>query len=319
MITRRFGLFLLLLFELFPYVACQISVVNGQRVYSATPVQTSPNGAPTLIYNCAKMPAICENINRRNPMTRRANGGLGEIVGGEIELHFDTDATRKERRNNEICPSSWVSNHQCPETNPAQPHTVPRGAMLGSGSYPARPFNRQGLTIGMTGYNRIGDAAGNDAGMIWSCDEFPMASTIEGGAGNARSYCAPISSKCAQGNYQRSEQNFQSDAQSTLRQRAAIGNVPDPTRAVGIFAFRLKTVWFDDIDEAATSIEFYADANTGLVDRYSRDLRFESDDEDEPLYHVTERFHENGTTSQTYRRLTNEQVSCQSLPLTFFT
>lgn len=41
-----------------------IEVTNGASSLSGTPVQTNANGIPTLIYNCAKLPSICNNVNK---------------------------------------------------------------------------------------------------------------------------------------------------------------------------------------------------------------------------------------------------------------
>jgi len=41
-----------------------IEVTNGVSSLLGTPVQTNPNGIPTLIYICAKIPAICQNFNK---------------------------------------------------------------------------------------------------------------------------------------------------------------------------------------------------------------------------------------------------------------
>jgi hypothetical protein len=115
------------------------------------------------------MPAICTNVNRRNPLTPQPGGGLGQLIGGPITLHFDTDETRKNtRRDNYACPHSWSRNHPCPETAPAQPPTVPKGATLNAGSFPARPHgpSRQNRRQGDAGYNTIANAAGQPAGMV---------------------------------------------------------------------------------------------------------------------------------------------------------
>lgn len=117
------------------------------------------------------MPAICTNVNRRNPLTPQPGGGFGQLVGGPITLHFDTDATRKDTRRNFACPGSWNKNHPCPETAPPQPHTVPKGSSLNRGSFPARPHgpSRQNKQRGDTGYNTIANAAGQPAGMVSQC------------------------------------------------------------------------------------------------------------------------------------------------------
>ena len=152
----------------------QTSTVNGIAVFSGTPVATNPNGQPTLVYNCAKLPAICQNVNRRNPLQPLGAGRLGQLQGNAfIELNYDTSNVRREARNSGVCPGSWKRTHACPETS--QPNTVPAGSSYGSGSYPAARFIQQGLVQGNAGFNKIADATGGDSGMIWTCDEWPPA------------------------------------------------------------------------------------------------------------------------------------------------
>ena len=152
----------------------QTSTVNGTAEFSGTPVATNPNGVPTLIYNCAKLPAICQNVNRTNPLQSRAGGRLGELQGNPfIELNFDTDPVRHRNRNSGVCPGTWKTTHACPEIN--QPNTVPGGSSYGSGSYPAARFIQPNLVQGNAGFNKIADATGGDSGMIWTCDEWPPA------------------------------------------------------------------------------------------------------------------------------------------------
>jgi hypothetical protein len=166
-----------LLLSLFTLVSAQISTVNGQALYSATPVQQHPHGIPTLAYNCAKLPSICENVNRRNPLNR-IPAGLTTLQGvNHVELHYDTNSARRDARRGTVCPNNWKNHHPCPETNPRQPNTVPQGAALGTGggSYPPARYNPNGLTMGDPAYNTIANASGGTSGMIWSCDEWPPA------------------------------------------------------------------------------------------------------------------------------------------------
>jgi len=142
--------------------SAQISMVNGQPQFSGTQVETAPASQPTLIYNCAKLPAICKNVEQRNPL------------GTTFDLHFDKNANRKRTRRGIACPTKWKSTHSCPERN--QPDTVGQGDVLGQGSFPARPYGRAGLAQGAPGWNRIADATGAFSGMIWTCDEWPAAS-----------------------------------------------------------------------------------------------------------------------------------------------
>lgn len=161
----------------------QTSTINGRAEFAGTPVATNPFGPPTLVYNCAKLPAICQNVNRRNPLNNIAGGGLGELQGiDSIELNYDTDKLRHDGRNRGVCPGSWKRRHSCPETNAVsginQPRTVPAGSSYGFGSYPAARFVQQNLVQGDAGFNKIADANGGDSGMIWTCDEWPPAMCV---------------------------------------------------------------------------------------------------------------------------------------------
>lgn len=49
-------------------VQAQVSVVNGASVYQGTTVSQNIHGIPTLIYNCAKVPALCENVHQQYPL-----------------------------------------------------------------------------------------------------------------------------------------------------------------------------------------------------------------------------------------------------------
>lgn len=154
--------------------SAQTSTVGGVAQFSGTPVATNPYGIPTLLYNCAKLPAICQNVNSRNALEDRGGGKLGLLVANDhIELNYDTDEVRKNARRAAVCPSSWKTTHLCPEPN--QPNTVPQGSSYGMGSFPAARFNPHGLLVGSPGYNSIADANGGNSGMIWTCDEWPPA------------------------------------------------------------------------------------------------------------------------------------------------
>ncbi len=175
-VSMRLTTFILV--ALYELTVAQVSTVNGVAQYAGTPVQQNPNGIPTLVYNCAKLPAICQNVNRRNPLTPRTTG-FGALQGAShLELHYDTNTARTDTRRGIACPSGWKKTHVCPETN--QPETVPAGSRLGSGSFPARRYVDPNLPVplqrGEPGYNAIANRAGGHSGMIWTCDEWPPAS-----------------------------------------------------------------------------------------------------------------------------------------------
>ncbi|KAJ4288855.1 hypothetical protein N0V88_007185 [Collariella sp. IMI 366227] len=205
-------------------VGAQVSTVNGVAQFAGTPVQQNPHGIPTLIYNCAKLPAICQNVNRRNPLTPRPGAGFGALQGAtHVELHYDTNSARKN---------------------------------------------------GDAGYNAIANAAGMHSGMMWTCDEWPPATAVEGGAG-ANTICAPQNAACAPlpagvGGVD-SEQNFQSSAHTALRQRIWSASNPN-----GIFRYHFKTVWYGSTSDAATQVEWYMPASE-FVDNYGNTKRFNTE------------------------------------------
>lgn len=158
-----------------PAIADSTSTVAGTAEYLGTPVQTNPNGVPTLVYNCAKLPAICKNVNNRNPINGGGDSSPGTLIlpagVDHIELNSDPDESRHSTRNGQACPSRWKISHACPE--PGQPRTVPKGASVGFGSFIGQKFNN--VPQGGDGSNMIADRFGNYRGMIWTCDEWPPA------------------------------------------------------------------------------------------------------------------------------------------------
>lgn len=167
----------LLIYFLTPALA-QTSTVNGRAEYQGTAVATNPHGIPTLVYNCAKLPAICSNVNQRNPLEVQSPGRPGQYGKlrsvSYIEMNYDTDTQRKDGRRDSVCPCKWSSTHTCPETN--QPPTVPGGSSYSSGSFAAARLIQPNVQKGDVGYNTIANAAGIVSGMVWSCDEWPPAS-----------------------------------------------------------------------------------------------------------------------------------------------
>lgn len=121
------------------------------------------------MYNCAKMPSICRNVNSRNPLQivpgiAGANN-LGELDPGQtpggldyIVLHYDTDTSRKNDRRDDACPESWYTTHNCPEGD--QPPVVASGSSWSQGGYAGVRWNPgNALAIGSAGYNVIANNA----------------------------------------------------------------------------------------------------------------------------------------------------------------
>ncbi|KAI6091579.1 hypothetical protein F4821DRAFT_226439 [Hypoxylon rubiginosum] len=217
-----------------------------------------PSTQPLLIYNCAKMPSICRNVNQVNPLQavvgNAAAGNIGQLDPGQnggldyITLTYDTSAGNKRRRRNAACPSGWKLTHGCPEAN--QPPTVASGTSWSFGSYIGLRWNPNNLVLGQAGYNVIANP-GNTApsGMMWTCDEWPPAIVTQGGQA-ARTYCAPQNGRCGGsqfgGTY--SEQDIQGNIHSALRKR--ITNTYLATPPSGTYPFSFQTQW----DDAATAV-----------------------------------------------------------------
>ncbi|KAI8419663.1 hypothetical protein FOFC_02253 [Fusarium oxysporum] len=189
---------------------------------------------PTLAYNCAKVPALCENVHQQYPLATTVHAAPAGAVTGHhtilgprsyLQLQFDRDDNSGGRRG-KACAKNWKNQHNCPESK--QLDTVLAGAMLGDGSFPATRWNPDNLVMGDTGYNRIANAAGQFSGMMWTCDN-----SVEGGAG-ARTYCTPQNAACGSLTdlipgtaFVSSEQDFQSNAVSALRE--AVLDKPAPS------------------------------------------------------------------------------------------
>ncbi|KAL2020526.1 hypothetical protein VTK56DRAFT_8326 [Thermocarpiscus australiensis] len=92
-----------------------ISVVNGRQVWqlggTSYKVRDYDSSMPTIVYNCAYMPAICKNV-------KNYLGSL-PVVGQERVFHFNRDMEakpkRKDTRRHGVCPGDWVHNGRCPE------------------------------------------------------------------------------------------------------------------------------------------------------------------------------------------------------------
>ncbi|CAD6447523.1 8ee79419-bd96-49f7-bc53-35763a80c0cc [Sclerotinia trifoliorum] len=183
-----------------------------------------------------------------------------------------------------MCSDIWKNHHPCPETAPQQPNKVPKGSTYGVGSFPPNRYNPNGLVMGQAGYNAI------------------AALTVEGGiAGGATTYCAPANGKCSTNTVvvgTRSEQNFQSDAHSTLRLRVSGQNNPS-----GTWEFHFKTLWNDDRFAPATAIEWYSDPNTAIVDTWSK-RRIPG-----PSHFMVDEIYGNGTIKTTGYKLTKQEIS----------
>jgi hypothetical protein len=122
LLFESLGLLLLLLS--LSLVQAQISVVNGASVYQGTTVSQNKHGIPTLVYNCGKVPALCENVHQQYPLATTVYAAPAGAVTGHhtilgasyLQFHYDRDSNSGARRG-AACSSSWKSRHGCPESN----------------------------------------------------------------------------------------------------------------------------------------------------------------------------------------------------------
>lgn len=82
-----------------------------------------------------------------------------------------------------------------------------------------------------------------------------------------------------------------------------------------IYAYWFKTVWYDDRDEPATSIEYNEDANTERVMAWQKRDLYElgTNASASPFYRVTEMYNDNETVSIRYRPLNEEEVNLRPI------
>ncbi|KAH0163714.1 hypothetical protein KCU67_g5446, partial [Aureobasidium melanogenum] len=165
---------------------------------------------PTIFYNCYYAGSLCNNVE----LTQ--NGAQAGTI--DMELVFDKDQERKETRRTKNCPSSWNRRHTCPEAN--QPDVWVRDAWRNadrnklrpnkiSSSLQYGPGNKGKINYLIADYYNFVTRSLWPSGLMYTCDEFPFASTIQGGTGpdgdpnggltySATTYCAPQGSRCGQ-------------------------------------------------------------------------------------------------------------------------
>lgn len=144
----------------------------------------------TLYYNCFYMSNICANANSFAALTRGATLHPGSSLPNNI-YGFDFNTTRKGRRRDKMCPDNWRNKpaNSCPA--------------IGS----TRPFRSSQLwfTSALEPRTRVNQIANErshitnqitiNSGMRYTCDEFPPASWVEGGAG--ATLTSPGTTRCA--------------------------------------------------------------------------------------------------------------------------
>ncbi|KAH0341870.1 hypothetical protein KCU81_g6045, partial [Aureobasidium melanogenum] len=229
MISRSFTVLLLLALFVHTTFAqysrgTRVEVNHGVRTawwsekdgQASTSVSTL-NPAPTVWYNCHYARAICNNVEKTQP---GANAGTLQM-----ELVYDSDHKRATARRGGkkgvpgICPGNWKDTHICPEPDqppiwvtdmsrdPVNPQNIeiPNLLKYPSGKQQVLDKDTQ-KTVEKTNY-QIADYEDMPSGLMYTCDEFPFATTIQGGIGltgdaNAglnfagTTYCAPQNSAC---------------------------------------------------------------------------------------------------------------------------
>lgn len=119
--------------------------------------------------------------------------------------------------------------------------------------------------------------------------------TVEGGAGQGKTYCAPQKGSVLGSLWKwpisfRSEQDIQGTAQSVLRK-----SVASNANSSDIFSFHFKTEWVDFADSSGARIEWYDDVGAEFADTYQK-RSFE------PKHFVIDEIHANKTIkSHRYR------------------
>ncbi|KAK2039764.1 hypothetical protein LZ31DRAFT_545292 [Colletotrichum somersetense] len=187
-----------------------------------------------LDYNCYWMPAICQNA--RNYY----NTPAGQDRNWPTAFTYDFEATRSQEerkgRRYYACPSSkgfpndkskqWKFFHTCPEKDQPTPMRSKLTARQGQWHHTEleNPLIPGEQTI--KAYQPADGSAAIPSGLRYSCDEFPPASWVEGGAGingggdKSLTRCAPIGS-C---NGVAGEQTWQGLVHSQLRQTILTAN-----------------------------------------------------------------------------------------------
>lgn len=219
---------LLLLLGLFTTYASSETIsydASSTASYAGRPVVTPYPYPPLLAYNAAKLPSIVQNVG-----TKLDFDNNGNLVHDPAVYHYDTSQSRKDQRRNAAgCNERFYENHPCPERD--QPPVVKQGGFVDLDLNPqglafdGQTYQHSGSPVKGALKNLIADNNGQYQGMFWSCDEWPPATFVEGGA-DANTICAPQHHSCAKhvrtdpqykGKGQKSEQNWQAAGHASLR------------------------------------------------------------------------------------------------------
>ena len=191
------------LFFILPGYLCQLSsLVNiptatttdaqGRPSLAGYPtlVYNNPRGIPTITWNCAALPYICNNVDEVHPLNRQTR----QIIPSKrtnnrafVELHYDSDGLRKEQRRNFRCPPKWARKRCVDGDNGGYPiggynvggddnwaWTDIDGAPKDK-AFEGEFFDKNNRPANTPDLAYIADLNGKWSGLIWSCDEFPPA------------------------------------------------------------------------------------------------------------------------------------------------
>lgn len=142
-----------------------------------------PDITVTLEYNCAYMTAICKNAEQFIGSPRY------NARPEKDTFTYDTDSSRVEprRTNSKVCgrqkKKNWNQRHTCPEDGTIKQPPVWRARKGVAGEWATTALRTDGNTINEIKQYIKDDGTVVFSGLRYTCDEFPAASWVEGGAG----------------------------------------------------------------------------------------------------------------------------------------
>ena len=217
---------------------------NGNAIYSPSPgastsAVAAPAFTPTLVYNCAQMPLICENVAAWAIANNNPSGDIPQ----NLIFYFDPDSDNKDKRRGSSC--GCFSHDDCVGSGTSSgKRNGDKVTDIATSTVTVSTIDAANTAILTAGANppqgqqRVPDNAipgrffGQGVGL--TCDEFPAATFIEGGDG-AKTICAMQSWQVFSGSPNngknvgkwplppktgvRSEQDFQATCHGFLRVR----------------------------------------------------------------------------------------------------
>lgn len=172
----------------------------------------------TLYYNCFYMNNICANANSFAALPRGTILHPGSSVPNN-KYGFDFSEVRKDRRRSKMCPTNWKNRpaNTCPATGSANPFRSSRlwfTSALEPGTTVNQIANRR---------SQVTNQVTTNSGIRYTCDEFPPASWVEGGAG--ATLASPGTTRCAAA---RCTAGINAEQDCTYTSIYAIDPSPDP-------------------------------------------------------------------------------------------